>query len=140
MIQLVWIVFKKVDDLDVAKLKTISVDLKKLFDVVDNEVFKKKKFRIKANTKFCLSLHVNADNNYLFVNGKEIFKFKVDDKNVNFPTQFCFRSISNRFSATETREVFLNGNVYHFSIDYNSIHKSDILNIRKYLMTKNSIK
>ena len=27
----------------------------------------------KANTKFCLSLHYNADNNYLFVNGKEIF-------------------------------------------------------------------
>ena len=27
----------------------------------------------KANTKFCLCLHYNADNNYLFVNGKEIF-------------------------------------------------------------------
>ena len=24
----------------------------------------------KANTKFCLSLHCNADNSYLFVNGK----------------------------------------------------------------------
>ena len=35
-----------------------------------------KKFSInfsKANTKFCLSLHYNADNSYLFVNGKEIF-------------------------------------------------------------------
>ena len=32
-----------------------------------------KKFRInftKANPKFCLSLHYNADNSYLFVNGK----------------------------------------------------------------------
>ena len=41
-----------------------------------------------------MSLHYNADNNYLLVNGKEIFKFKADNKNVNFPTQFCLGSIS----------------------------------------------
>ena len=41
----------------------------------------------KSNTKFCLSFHYNADNCYLFVNEKEIFKFKADNKNVNFPTQ-----------------------------------------------------
>ena len=34
----------------------------------------------------------------------------------------------------------LNGNVYDFSVDYNSIDKSDILNIHKYLMTMNNIK
>ena len=34
----------KVDDLDVGKLKTVPVDLKKLSDVVDNEVAKNKKF------------------------------------------------------------------------------------------------
>ena len=77
-----------------------------------------------------MSLHYNADNSYLFVNGKEIFKFKADEnKNVNFPTQFCLRSISNGFSATESRAVSLNGNVYDFSVDYNSIEKSAILNI-----------
>ena len=32
-----------------------------------------------------LSLQYNADNSYLFVNGGEIFKFKADNKNVNFP-------------------------------------------------------
>ena len=26
--------------------------------------------------KFCLSLHDNGTNNYLFVNGREIYKFK----------------------------------------------------------------
>ena len=67
----------------------------------------------KANTKFCLSLHYNDDNSYLFVNGKEIFKFKGDNKNVNFPTRFCLESISDRFSNTETREVSLDGNVYY---------------------------
>ena len=68
----------------------------------------------KANTKFCLSLHYNGDNSYLFVNGKKFFKFKTDNKNVNFPTQFCLGSISNGFSALESREVSLNGNVYDF--------------------------
>ena len=42
----------------------------------------------KTNTKFCLSLHYNGGNSYLFVNGKEIFKFKAEIKSVNFPTQF----------------------------------------------------
>ena len=50
-----------------------------------------KKFNISfpnANTKFCLSLHYNADNSYLFDNGKEIIKFKAGKKNVNFLTKF----------------------------------------------------
>ena len=76
----------------------------------------------------------------MFVNGKEIFSFKVDNKNVNFPTQFCLWSISNEFSNTESREASLNGNVYDFSVDFNSIDKSNILNIYKYLMTENSVK
>ena len=37
-------------------------------------------------------------------------------------------------------EVSLNGNVHDFSVDYNSIDKSDILNIHKYLMNKNNKK
>ena len=57
----------------------------------------------KAKTKFCLSLHYNADNGYLFVNGQAISKSKADNKNNTFPTQFCLGSISNRFSATESR-------------------------------------
>ena len=31
------------------------------------------------NTKFCLSLHYNGANSYLFVNGTEIIKFKAKD-------------------------------------------------------------
>ena len=102
-----------------------------------------KKFIInfnKTNTKFCLSLHYNADNSYLFVNGKDLFKFKADNKNINLPTRFCLGSISDGFSATESRKVSLNGNVYNFPVDCNSIDKSDILNNHKYLMTNNNIK
>ena len=118
----------------------MKIQLLELTEALDHQ---EKKFSInftKANTKFCLSLHYNGDNSYLFVNGKEIFKFKAGNKNVNFPTQFCLGSISNGFSALESREVSLNGNVYDFSVDCNSIDRSDIQNIHKYLMTKNNIK
>ena len=87
-----------------------------------------------------MSLYYNADNSYLFANGKEIFKFKADNKNVNFPTQFGLGSICNKSSATKSREISLNRNVYNFSLDYNSINKSDMLNIHIYLMIKNNIK
>ena len=39
-------------------------------------------------TKFGLSLHYNDDNSYLFVNGKEIIKFKANIKNFKFQTRF----------------------------------------------------
>ena len=87
-----------------------------------------------------MSLRYNADNSYLFVNGKEIFKFKPENKDVNFLAQFCLGDISNGFSNAESREVSLNGNVYDFLVDYNSIDKFEILNIRKYLMTNHNIK
>ena len=50
-----------------------------------------KKFNInfsKANTKFCFSLHYNADNSYVFVNRKEIFKFKAKIKILTFQLNF----------------------------------------------------
>ena len=36
----------------------------------------------KKNTKFCLSLHYNGANSYLFVSGTEITKFKGKDSEV----------------------------------------------------------
>ena len=54
----------------------------------------------KANTKHCLSLHYNDANSYLFVDGKEIFKFKADNKNVNFPNKICLGGLSNGFGNT----------------------------------------
>ena len=71
---------------------------------------------------------------------KEKFKFKVNNKNVNFPTRLYLISISDGFTAAESWEVCLYGNVFDFSVDYNSIGKSEILNIYKYLMIKNNVK
>ena len=59
---------------------------------------------------------------YLFVNRNQIYKFKADNKNVN------------------TEEVSLKENAYDLWVDYDAIHKSDILNIHMYLMIKNNIK
>ena len=47
---------------------------------------------------------------------------------------------TKKIIGTDTREVYLNGNVYDFSVDYNSIDKYNILNIHNYLMSKNDIK
>ena len=101
-----------------------------------------KKFSInfcKAKTKFCLSLHYNGDIIFLVVNGKEIYKFKANNRNVNFPTQFCLGNISNKFSFIESKEVCLKGIVYNFTVDYNAIAADYILDIHKYLMKKNGI-
>ena len=35
-----------------------------------------------TKTKFCLSLHCNGANSYLFVNGTEIYKFKAIDSEI----------------------------------------------------------
>ena len=87
-----------------------------------------------------MSLHCNHNNSNLFVNAKEIFKFKADNKIINFPTQFCLGSTYNGFGATKSRKVSLKVNAYAFSVGYNAIGKSDILNIHQYLMAKNNIK
>ena len=42
--------------------------------------------------------------------------------------------------STQFTKVYLKGNVYNFSVYYNAIEKSDILNIHKYLMVKSNIK
>ena len=102
-----------------------------------------KKFSIsfgKAKAKVFLSFHYNAGNSYLFVYGKEIFEFRADNKNGNIPTHFCLESISNGVNAIEFREISLNANVFDFSVDYNFIDKSDILNILKNLMTMKNLR
>ena len=90
---------------------------------------------VKAKAKFCLSFHYDGDNSF-FVNGKEIYKFEANSKIVNRPTQFCLGTINNKFSYVDTKEISLKGNAYDFLVAYNSIDKSDILNIHKYSVVK----
>ena len=92
----------------------------------------------KEKTKFHLSLHYNRANSYLFVNGTEIIKSKAKDSEIN-PHELCLENISKDWSLDNMKKTSLQGCVYDFSVDYDAISVSDILDIHKYLMEKNKI-
>ena len=83
--------------------------------------------------KFCLSLHYNGDNSYLFVNAKEIVKFKAKDSEV-VPYLVCLAGISKDFSSSNATGLY--GYVYDFSVDYKAITNNKIYDIHTYLMKK----
>ena len=89
--------------------------------------------------KFCLSLHYNEANSYLFVNGKEIIKFKAKDSNI-VPSPLRLGNISKNGSTDNMKKTGLTGYVYEFSVDYNNVVTvDDIKDIHNYLMKKNNI-
>ena len=93
---------------------------------------------IKENTKFCLSLHYNGANSYLFVNGAEIIKFKAKDSEITaYP--LCLGNISKDWSVDNMKKTGLKSYVYDFSVDSDAIAVSDILDIHEYFMKKNEI-
>ena len=50
----------------------------------------------KTRNIFCLSLHYNGANSYLFVNGTEIHKFKAKDSETN-AIPLCLGNVSKPF-------------------------------------------
>ena len=56
--------------------------------------------------KFCLSLHYNGANSYLFVNGTEIYKFKVKDSEI-VVTPLCLGDISKDWSVNNIKKQVL---------------------------------
>ena len=58
-----------------------------------------------SRKEFCLSLHYNGANSYLFVNGTEIHKFKAKDSEI-------LGNISKDFSVDNMKKTGLNGYVY----------------------------
>ena len=87
---------------------------------------------------FCLSLHYNGANSYLFANGTEIIKFKAKDSNI-VARPLCLGNISKDWSVDNMKDTGLNGYVYDFSVDYNATDVDDIKDIHKYSMKKNNI-
>ena len=88
--------------------------------------------------KFCLSLHYNGENSYLFVNGTEIIKFKAKDSEI-VANPLCLGNIPKDWSTDNMKKTGLTGYVYDFSADYNAITIDDIKDIHNYLMKKNDI-
>ena len=56
--------------------------------------------------KFCLKLHYNGANSYLFINGKEIYKFKAKDSEI-VTTPLCLGNISKDWSVDNMKKNWI---------------------------------
>ena len=90
-----------------------------------------------ANKTFCLSLQYKGDDSNLFVNGKEVVKFKA--KNQSVSGKLSLGNISADVNQADRKSTELYGYVYEFSVDFNAIAVDDILDIHKYVMETNGI-
>ena len=85
-----------------------------------------------------MSLHYNGANSYLFDNGTEMIKFRAKDSEITaYP--LGLGNISKDWSIGNMKKTGIKGYVYDFSVDYDAVVVSDILDIHKYLMKKNDI-
>ena len=91
----------------------------------DTTLTAEKRYSINFNDQqkiFCLSLHWNGVNSYIFVNGVEIYKIKAKDSKIN-KAPLCSGNVSKDFLG-----------------DCNNIVVDGVLDIHKYLMEKHDIK
>ena len=84
-------------------------------------------------------MHYNGSDSYLFVNGKEIYRFKAKDFEI-VETLICLGNISKDFSMNNMLLTGLKGYAYDFSVDYRAFAADKILDMHKYKMEKNNIK
>ena len=91
-----------------------------------------------TNKMFCLYLHYNGANSYLFVNGTEIYKFKAKDSEI-VVGPICLGNISKNWSVDNMKRTGFTGYVFDFRVDYDDIEVDNIKDIHKYLMKKNDI-
>ena len=90
------------------------------------------------NKIFCLSLHYNGDNSYLFVNGKQVLNFKAKNSEIiKYP--MCLGGASKDYNENSRKDTGLYGNAYDFSVDYSSIANDKIVDIQNCLMKKNNV-
>ena len=75
-------------------------------------------------------MHYNRANSYLFVNGKEICKFKAKNTEI-VASPLCLGNISKDWSTTNMKKTALTGYVYDFSVDYEATNVDDIKDIHK---------
>ena len=90
---------------------------------------------IEKNKQFCLILHDNGANRYLFVSDTEICKFKAKDSEI-VASPLCLGNISKNWSIDNMKKTGFNGYVYDFCVDYDDTDVDDIKDIHKYLMKK----
>ena len=91
-----------------------------------------------TNKEFCVSLHYNGANSYLFVNGTKIYKFKAKGSEI-LEGPICLGNISKDWSVDNMNRTGFAGYVYDFSVDYDPIAVNDIKDIHKHQTKKNNI-
>ena len=70
---------------------------------------------IKHNTKFCLSLHYNGPNSYLFVNGTEIIKFQALKFHTLVIMIYCYRNLDLAVTMAKIVQNVLETTIsYHY--------------------------
>ena len=57
----------------------------------------------RSNRKFCLSLHYNGSNSFLFVNATKIYQFKAKDSEIK-KYSLCLGNISGDFAANNMKK------------------------------------
>ena len=87
-------------------------------------------------------MHYNGANSYLFVNGKEIVKFKAKGSEI-VASPLCLGNISKNWSADNMKKTGLSGFVDEFNVDYRVVNQLEITKnmaiIHRYFMRKYSI-
>ena len=84
-------------------------------------------------------MYYNGNSSFLVVNATKIYQFKANGSEIK-KISLVFSKYLKEFHIYENEKTGLNGCVYEFSVDYNIIDTSNIVNIHKYLLKKQNIK
>ena len=83
-----------------------------------------------SGKRFVLSLHYNGSNSFLFVNATKVYQFKEKNSEI---IDYTLR-LGNVLKEFTSNNMRLKGVVTFFSVNFNPIDNSDMLDIHKYLM------
>ena len=83
--------------------------------------------------RYVLRLKYNGSNSFLFINAVKVYRFKGKDSEIN-PYPLFTGNISKDFTIDNMKKTGLKESVKGFSVDYNPIDTSNILDIHRYLM------
>ena len=83
-------------------------------------------------------MHYNGSNSFLFINATKKYLVKAKDSEIK-KYLLSLRNILKDFTGTNMKKPGLNGYVYEFSVDYNIIDTSNVINVHKFLTKKHNI-
>ena len=84
-------------------------------------------------------MHSSWGNSFFYVNGAKLYQFKAWNSEIKrYPLRLG--NISKDFTVDNMKNTALDGYFYDFSVDYNTIDVSDIIDVHKSLMKKQNKK